>query len=86
MGTVTGMDYNAQKNAPSKISESIERNVAPEPVNSSVRTGLLAAAGAAMLGSLVMQLCNRKNESLFVGQWAPTLVAAALWYQIVKSQ
>jgi hypothetical protein len=32
-----------------------------------------------------MQMQGRKGEALFVGQWAPTLISFALWYQIVKS-
>lgn len=68
------------------VSEPMERGLAREPVNSSVRTALLVAAGASILGSLIMQMQGRKHEALFVGQWAPTLVSFALWYQIVKSQ
>lgn len=30
-----------------------------------------------------MQMQGRKHEALFVGQWAPTLVSFALWYQMV---
>ena len=85
-GTLTRMEYTKQQTMPSSISGNIEKNVAPEPVNSSVRTALLATAGASMLASLIMHLTNRKPDAMFVGQWAPTLVAAALWYQIVKSQ
>lgn len=58
----------------------------PEPVNASIRTALLVAAGGAVAASLIMQMMDRKHEALFVGQWAPTLVSIALWYQIVKSQ
>lgn len=68
------------------MSEPMERGLSREPVNSSIRTALLAAAGASILGSLIMQMQGRKHEALFVGQWAPTLVSFALWYQIVKSQ
>jgi hypothetical protein len=71
---------------PSNISGKIERNVANEPVNANVRTILLAATGISIAISLAMQSMNRKHEALFVGQWAPTLMTAALWYQIVKSQ
>jgi hypothetical protein len=70
----------------SKISEPMERNLSNEPANSMIRTVCLAAAGGAILGSLAMQIMGRKHESLFVGQWAPTFIAIALWYQIVKSQ
>jgi hypothetical protein len=81
------MNYaTTEQNVPSSISGNIERSVAPEPVNASIRTALLVAAGGAVAGSLIMQMMGRKHEALFVGQWAPTLVSVALWYQIVKSQ
>lgn len=67
------------------VSEPMERGLSQEPANSTIRTALLIAAGASVLGSPLMQLRGRKHESLFVGQWAPTLVSVALWYQIVKS-
>jgi hypothetical protein len=66
------------------IGDRIEQTVAPSPVNASIRTALLALAGASVIGSLVLQTSGKENKSLFVGQWAPTLVAVALWYQIVK--
>jgi hypothetical protein len=66
--------------------EPLERRLANEPMNSTIRTACLIGAGASILGSLVMQMQGRKNEALFVGQWAPTLISFALWYQIVKSE
>jgi len=80
------MEYATEENAPSRISGAIERNVAREPVNSDVRSLMLLGAGGAIVASMIMQMMNRKEDALFVGQWAPTLVSAALWYQIVKSQ
>ncbi len=68
------------------ISESNERHDAREPMNSTMRTLLLAGAGIAIVSSLAMQLSGRKQESVFVGQWAPTLISIALWYQMVKGQ
>lgn len=68
------------------LSAPLERNLAQEPVNSTVRTLLLLAAGASIAGSLIMQMQDRKHEALFVGQWAPTLMIMALWYQVVKSR
>jgi hypothetical protein len=66
--------------------EPLERRLANEPMNSTIRTACLIGAGASILGSLVMQMQGRKGEALFIGQWVPTLVSFALWYQIVKSQ
>lgn len=80
------MESTIEQRTPAAISGEIERNVAPEPVNSNIRTGLLLAAGASILASAIMQMSNRKHEALFVGQWAPTLISMALWYQMVKRQ
>lgn len=66
--------------------EPLERRLAGEPANSVIRTFCLIGAGASILGSLMMQMRGRKGEALFIGQWAPTLISFALWYQIVKSK
>lgn len=83
--SMQGSTQNAAE-ATRNISEPMERGLGNEPANSLIRTICLAAAGGAILGSLTMQIMGRKHESLFVGQWAPTFIAIALWYQIVKSQ
>ncbi len=68
------------------ISESNEQHDAREPMNSTMRTVLLSGAGMAIAASLAMQLMGRKHEALFFGQWAPTMLTIALWYQLVKGQ
>ena len=68
------------------VSESNERHDAREPMNSLMRTMLLSGAGMAIVASLSMQMMGRKHEALFFGQWAPTLLTIALWYQLVKGQ
>ncbi len=44
----------------------------------------LWAAGASIIGSLALQFSGRRHESLFVGQWAPTLLILGLYNKIVK--
>ena len=44
----------------------------------------LWAAGASIAGALVLQLMNRRETSLFVGQWAPTLLILGLYNKLVK--
>jgi hypothetical protein len=48
------------------------------------RSFFIAAAGTAAFASLGMLLVGKKHESLFVGQWVPTLLVAALWGQVIK--
>jgi len=42
------------------------------------------AAGAAIVGSLLLQFSGRQHESLFVGQWAPTFLILGLYNKLVK--
>jgi len=44
----------------------------------------LWAAGASMVGSLMLFTCGQKHASLFVGQWAPTLLIMGLYNKVVK--
>lgn len=44
----------------------------------------LWVAIASMGGSMALHLLNKKEESLFVGQWAPTLLIFGLYNKIVK--
>src|SRR5436309_4033015 len=44
----------------------------------------LWGAGASIVGSLMFQMAGRKHESLFVGQWAPTLLILGLYNKLVK--
>lgn len=41
-------------------------------------------AGGAILGSLALQVMGRKEESNFVGQWAPTILILGLYNKMVK--
>jgi hypothetical protein len=44
----------------------------------------LWAAGASIVGSLLLQCNGREHASLFVGQWAPTFLILGLYNKIVK--
>jgi hypothetical protein len=41
-------------------------------------------AGASIAGSLMLKMSGRENDSLFVGQWAPTFLVLGLYNKIVK--
>lgn len=44
----------------------------------------LWAAGGSIIGSMLLQFAGRKEESLFVGQWAPTFLILGLYNKLVK--
>lgn len=44
----------------------------------------LWAAGGSILGSLALHFAGRKDDALFVGQWAPTLLILGLYNKLVK--
>jgi hypothetical protein len=44
----------------------------------------LWAAGGSILTSLIFQASGRKDDALFVGQWAPTFLILGLYNKLVK--
>ena len=44
----------------------------------------LWAAFASIGGSLILQVSGKKEESQFVGQWAPTFLVLGLYNKLVK--
>lgn len=46
----------------------------------------LWAAIAAMVGSAALQVVGNRQVSMFVGQWAPTLLILGLYNKLVKQR
>ena len=61
------------------VARTIEEQTAKLPSD----TFLWASLGA-IATSLVLQSLGKKEESLFVGQWAPTFLILGLYNKIVK--
>ena len=61
------------------VAQTIEGQTAKLPSD----TFLWASLGA-IATSLVLQTLGKKEESLFVGQWAPTFLILGLYNKIVK--
>ncbi len=72
--------------AAANVSNTLEQSLSQEPTNSTVRSVLMVSAAASVVVSLILQLARKKDASLFVGQWAPTILLIALWGQLVKEQ
>ena len=73
MGTATG------DHSEGPLAKAIEQHTAALPSD----TFLWAAVGS-MAGSLVLQAMGHKEKSLFIGQWAPTLLILGLYNKLVK--
>lgn len=83
---------------PSSVKKSIEDNVisneehlegplakAIEKQTAKLPSDLfLWTAGAAIVGSAALQIMGKKENSQFVGQWAPTLLILGLYNKLVK--
>jgi hypothetical protein len=61
------------------VARTIEKQTAKLPSD----TFLWASLGA-ITTSLILQTFGKKEESLFVGQWAPTFLILGLYNKIVK--
>jgi hypothetical protein len=79
MDAMGRMSQSPQEHAEGPVARFIEQQTAQLPSDL-----FLWAAGASIVGSLALQLLNRKEASLFVGQWAPTLLILGLYNKIVK--
>lgn len=63
------------------LARAIEQQTARLPSDT-----FLWAAGASIVGSLLLQSMGDNRKALFVGQWAPTLLVLGLYNKIVKLQ
>ena len=68
-----------QNHSEGQVARAIEEQTAKLPSD----VFLWAAVGA-MSTSLTLQMMGRQHASLFVGQWAPTLLIMGLYNKLVK--
>ncbi len=68
-----------QQHKEGPVAKAIEQQTAKLPSD----TFLWAAAGA-IATSATLQLMGNKHASVFVGQWAPTLLILGLYNKLVK--
>jgi len=71
--------HGAWEHAEGRVARSIEEHTAKLPSDL-----FLWAALGSVAGSLMLQFSGKKDESLFVGQWAPTLLILGLYNKLVK--
>ena len=62
-----------------QIARTIEEQTAKLPSDL-----FLWAAGASIVGSLLLHFSGKEHQSLFVGQWAPTFLILGLYNKLVK--
>jgi hypothetical protein len=70
---------NAHEHTEGPVARAIEQQTAKLPSDV-----FLWASGACMVTSLVLQLTGNKHTSLFIGQWAPSLLIMGLYNKVVK--
>jgi hypothetical protein len=61
------------------LARTIEQQTAKLPSDT-----FLWAAGASIVASATLQLIGNRQASVFVGQWAPTLLILGLYNKLVK--
>ncbi len=61
------------------VARSIEQQTAKMPSDL-----FLWAAGASIVGSLILNCSGRSHQALFVVQWAPTFLILGLYNKLVK--
>ena len=69
----------AQEHSEGVVARTIEQQTAKMPSDI-----FLWAAFASIGGSLFLHVSGKKDESLFVGQWAPTFLILGLYNKLVK--
>ena len=74
-----GRTEEAQQHSEGSVARMIERQTAKLPSDV-----FLWAAGASIVGSLMLHFSGKEHQSLFVGQWAPTFLILGLYNKIVK--
>lgn len=72
-------DRQVEQHSEGAIARAIETQTAKLPSDV-----FLWAAGASIGGSLLLHMMDKKEQSVFVGQWAPTLLILGLYNKLVK--
>ena len=67
------------EHAEGSVARAIEQQTAKLPSDL-----FLWAAGVSIAGSLLLQMSGRKQDSNFVGQWAPCFLLLGLYNKLVK--
>ena len=79
MGQQGGRTEERQQHSEGVVARTIEEQTAKIPSD-----WFLWAAGGSVLSSLMLQVMGKREESNFVGQWAPTFLLLGLYNKIVK--
>ena len=62
-----------------RVARAIEQQTAKLPSDT-----FLWAAGGAIATSLTLKIMGKDHESMFIGQWVPTLLILGLYNKLVK--
>jgi hypothetical protein len=78
-GLMSGRRSHEYDHSEGSVARTIEQQTARLPSD----TFLWAAMGS-IAASLTLQMLGRRQESNFIGQWAPTLLILGLYNKLVK--
>ena len=73
------MAFYSRSRSEGRVARSIEGQTTRLPSDA-----FLWAAFGSMAGSLILQTMGKKEESNFVGQWAPTLLILGMYNKMVR--
>ena len=79
MGGIADGQSEAQQHSEGPIAKAIEQQTAKLPSDT-----FLFAAGASIVGSMVLKFCGRPHDAIFVGQWVAPFLLLGVYNKIVK--
>jgi hypothetical protein len=78
-GIITMAMYSTRSRSEGRVARGIEAQTSKLPSDA-----FLWAAFGSIMGSFVLQAMGKKDESNFVGHWAPTLLILGMYNKMVK--
>lgn len=77
--TASRTGFSSSRHSEGRVAQMIEQQTAKLPSDL-----FLWAAGASIIGSLMLESTGQQKKALFVGQWAPTFLILGLYNKLVK--
>ena len=79
-GAAEAMRAGGRGETEGRVAKALEEQTSKLPSDT-----FLWMAGGSIVASLLLRLSGRKEDALFVGQWAPTFLVLGVYNKIVKT-